>query len=64
MQIVYVSNRGDGKNDGLTKESAVHSWQRVKALCKGNNEIHLMEGDSTLIRLNGEILQATRRHPE
>lgn len=65
MQTIYVSNPGDDKNDGLTKETAVRSWRRAKSLCQGHNEFHLMEGDATFLRLNEEILQSLpRRHPE
>ena len=61
MQTIYVSNHGDDKNDGLTPETPVHSWRRLMTLCKGNQAMHLMEGDFTLLRLKAEIDEATGR---
>jgi len=63
MSAVYVSNHGNDKNDGLTKDTPVQSWQRVKALGGGNNEIRLLEGNATLVRLTSEIPQP-RQYPE
>jgi hypothetical protein len=63
MQTVYVSNRGDDKHDGLSDKKPVRSWKRLKELCKGNNEIVLIEGDVTLLRLTDEVSHP-RRHPE
>jgi hypothetical protein len=55
MQTIYMSNRGDDKNDGLKSESPVRSWKRAKELCKDNSELLLLEGPDTLIRLKQEI---------
>jgi hypothetical protein len=55
MQTIYVSNNGDDKNDGLTLETPVRSWERAMKLCKGNSSIHPMEAD-TLARLTAEIV--------
>lgn len=52
---IYVSNSGDDKNDGLTREKPVRSWARTKKLCTGNTEMHLLEGDATFERLKNEI---------
>jgi hypothetical protein len=35
MQTIYVSNKGEDKNDGLTSESPVRSWKRLQVVCKG-----------------------------
>jgi hypothetical protein len=61
MQTIYVSNRGSDENDGKTSVAAVYSWRRVSTLCKGVHEIHLMEGNATLIRLKAEIDELDRR---
>ena len=45
----------------LDGQAPVRSWKRVKALCKGNNEMFLMDGDSTLMRLKREIDEAVER---
>jgi hypothetical protein len=55
LQTIYVSNHGNDAADGLTRETAVHSWARCKALCKGDQEVMLLEGDATLLRLLTEL---------
>jgi hypothetical protein len=54
MITIYVSNRGDDENDGLTRDTPIRSWWRVQTLSKGDTEMHL-EGDFTLLRLKAEI---------
>ena len=34
MQTIYVSNKGEDKNNGLTLETPVLSWKRLQVLCK------------------------------
>jgi hypothetical protein len=36
MQTIYVSNKGEDKNNGLTSETPVLSWKRLQVLCKGS----------------------------
>ena len=55
MITIYVSNSGDDENDGLTRDKPVRSWWRVQTRSNGNSEMHLMEGDFTLLRLKAEI---------
>jgi hypothetical protein len=55
MTRIYISDFGDDKNDGLTRETAIHSWQRAVKLCDGNSETNLMQGEATLRRLTREI---------
>jgi hypothetical protein len=52
---IYISDFGDDRNDGLTKKTAIYSWQRAVKLCDGNTESHLMQGDATLQRLKEEV---------
>jgi hypothetical protein len=61
MQQIFVSNSGNDENDGRTRQTPVRSWKRVKDLRKGNNEMFLMEGDSTLMRLKKEIDESAER---
>jgi hypothetical protein len=61
MQQIFISNSGNDENDGLTRQAPVRSWKRVKGLCKGNNEMFLIEGDATLMRLKKEIDEAAER---
>jgi hypothetical protein len=56
MQTIYISNYGDDKNDGITAETPVRSWERVVKLCRGGQAIYPMEAD-TLSRLTAEIEQ-------
>ena len=58
MNRVYISERGNDKNDGRTPETPVYSWERALKLCDGNTEAHLMDGP-TLQRLNLEIERRT-----
>jgi hypothetical protein len=55
MNRVYISDYGDDKNDGLTRETAIYSWKRAVKLCDGNSETHLMQNEATLERLAEEI---------
>ena len=57
MNRIYISDRGDDKNDGRT---AIFSWKRAIKLCDGNAEAHLMQGDATLQRLAQEIERRKR----
>ena len=41
MTRIYISEAGDDRNDGLTRETAIHSWQRAVKLCDGNAETNL-----------------------
>ena len=47
MQRVYVSDKGDDKNDGLSLEAPIKSLKRVCVLWSGR-ELVLMEGRETL----------------
>jgi hypothetical protein len=60
MQTIFVSNRGDDNNFGLTKLTPIRSWKRCKRLCRGKRAIFLMEGEATLMRMKDEIDQAQR----
>ena len=38
MTRIYISDAGDDRNDGLTRETAIYSWQQAVKLCDGNTE--------------------------
>ncbi len=61
MLTIYVSNSGDDENDGLSRDKPVRSWRRVQTLSDENAEMHLMEGDFTLLPLKAEIDDQQRR---
>ena len=37
MTRIYISDDGDEKNDGLTRETAIYSWKREVKLCDGGS---------------------------
>ena len=55
MTRIYISDACDDRNDGLTRETAIYSWQRAVKLCDGNTDTNLIQRDATLERLAGEI---------
>jgi hypothetical protein len=61
MTRIYISDAGDDRNDGLTRETAIYSWQRAVKLCDGNTETNLIQNDATLQRLVGEIAKNVER---
>jgi hypothetical protein len=38
MTRIYISDFGDDRNDGLTKKTAIYSWQRAVKLCDGTGK--------------------------
>jgi hypothetical protein len=48
MTRIYISDDRDDRNDGLSKETAIYSWQRAVKLCDAASETYLMQGGATL----------------
>jgi hypothetical protein len=61
MKTIYISDKGDDANDGLTRETAVRSWKLATKLAGGNAEIDMR--DASRERINEEIKQAGKRSP-
>jgi hypothetical protein len=59
MQQVYVSDKGDDKNDGLSLEAPIKSLKRLCVLWSGR-ELVLMEGRETFNRLVDEMVVFAR----
>jgi hypothetical protein len=59
MQQVYVSDKGDDKNDGLSLEAPIKSLKRLCILWSGR-ELVLMEGRETFNRLVDEMVVFVR----
>jgi hypothetical protein len=59
VQRVYVSDKGDDKNDGLSPEAPIKSIKRLCDLWSGR-ELVLMEGRETFNRLVDEIVVFVR----
>jgi hypothetical protein len=38
MHRIYISDHGDDKSDGRTRDTAIYSWTRAIKLCDGNAE--------------------------
>ena len=58
MQQVYVSDKGDDKNDGLSTEVPIKSLNRLCVLW--SRELVLMEGRETFNRLVDEMVVFVR----
>jgi hypothetical protein len=54
MQQIFVSNRGDDSNSGLSRDAPIYSWKRLLQLSRGNAQWVYIEGDYTRIRLEEE----------
>ena len=63
MTRIYISDDGDDRNDGLTTETAIYSWQRAVKLCDGDSEKYLMQGGATLERLLQEVERRKNARP-
>src|SRR5262245_20603082 len=51
----------DDRNDGLTRQTAIYSWQRAVKLCDGSADNHLRQDDANLKRLAEEIAKRRGR---
>jgi hypothetical protein len=58
MTRIYISENGEDKNDGLTRETAVYSWERAAKLCDGNSGVDVSE--ASVQRLNAEVVRRRR----
>ena len=47
MTRIYISENGNDKNDGRTKETAIYSWKRARKLSTAYMQINV---DSTAAR--------------
>ena len=54
MTRIYVSERGNDKNDGLSRETPIYSWKRARKLFTGHMEIN-PDSAATRRRLMQEI---------
>ena len=59
MEQVYVSDKGDDKNDGLSLEAPIKSLKRLCVLWSGR-ELVLMEGRETFNKLVDEMVVSVR----
>jgi hypothetical protein len=56
MATIYISDKGDDKNDGLTENTPIHSWGRYLKLKTGSDQITILgDAEKTITRLRREI---------
>ena len=55
MKLVYVSDNGDDKNDGLSADAAVYSWKRAKKIKGGDNTIEIFIAACAIDRILDEV---------
>jgi hypothetical protein len=61
MKTIYISDKGDDNNDGLTRDTAIYSWKLATKLADGEAEIDMR--DASRERINDEIKKARKRSP-
>jgi hypothetical protein len=54
MQKLWVSNTGDDKNDGETRDDAIYSLKRLRLLWRANTELNFTD-EPTRKRIVAEI---------
>ena len=57
MKPIYITERGDDKNDGSTVETAVHSWKRALQLSKSGSREFRVPDRVTMERIHAEIAE-------
>jgi hypothetical protein len=61
MPTIYISDRGDDKNDGLTLQTAVYSLGRAKKLQGGRNAYSWHFGPGAWKRIQKELSEKQER---
>jgi hypothetical protein len=61
MPTIYISDRGDDKNDGLTLQTAVYSLERAKKLQGGRNDYSWHFGPRAWKRIQKELSEKQER---
>ena len=55
MPTIYVSDRGDDRNDGLSLQTAIYSLERAKKLQGGRNDYSWYFGPRAWERIQSEL---------
>jgi hypothetical protein len=64
MTTIYISDKGDDKNDGLTQQTPIRSWHRYLKLKTGNDGIVILgDPEKTIRRLKKEIAATKDKRP-
>ena len=62
VKPIYITERGDDKNDGSTVETAVHSWKRALQLSKSGSSEFRIPDRVTMERIHAEIAQKSKKY--
>ena len=64
MPEIFISDHGDDKNDDLTKQSPIRSWERYLKLKTANDQITILsDPEKTIRRLRKEIKETKDKRP-
>jgi hypothetical protein len=56
MPVIFISDSGDDKNDGLTESMPIYSWHQYLRLKSADDQIVIMGNkETTIARLKAEI---------
>ena len=63
MDELWVSNNGDDKNDGATRNAAIYSLKRLRQLCNVSTELNFTD-EPTRQRIVTEIKTGKEKQKE
>ena len=61
MPTIYISDRGDDKNDGLSLQTAIYSLTRAKKIHGGRNDYSWHFGPRAWQRIQMELSDKTKK---
>jgi hypothetical protein len=56
VQIVYITDKGDDRNIGLSPETPVYTWARASKLKAGRNDVEVFVALDAIDRIKAEII--------
>ena len=63
MDELWVSNNGDDKNDGATRNAAIYSLKRLRQLCNASTDLNFTD-EPTRQRIVTEIKTGKEKQKE
>ena len=61
MPTIYISDKGDDKNDGLSLQTPIYSFKRAKELHGGRNDCSWHFGPRAWKRIQKELSEKDKR---
>jgi hypothetical protein len=61
MPTIYISDRGDDKNDGLSLQTAIYSLNRAQTLQGGRNDYSWHFGPRAWARIKKELSETKEK---